>query len=83
VEPSSIPQIGIKKQGLCAHPVVALTAPTTISPAPATEQKQHQENNQYGFHVGTSCVKGSWTGLCNGNLTSSLHNIIEVAKGNV
>jgi hypothetical protein len=25
-----------------------LAAPTRVSPAPATEQKQHQKNNQYG-----------------------------------
>jgi hypothetical protein len=28
----------------------ALPAPTRISPAPATEQKQHQKNNQQGRH---------------------------------
>jgi hypothetical protein len=35
---------------LC-YPVIELAAPTRVSPAPATEQKQHQKNNQYGFHV--------------------------------
>ena len=30
---------------------IALAAPTRVSPAPATEQKQHHKNNQYGFHV--------------------------------
>jgi hypothetical protein len=30
---------------------LCLAAPTTVSPAPAAEQKQHQKNNQYGFHV--------------------------------
>jgi hypothetical protein len=40
-----------------------LAAPTTVSPAPATEQKQHQENNQYGFHFVTSFVRGSRIGL--------------------
>jgi hypothetical protein len=28
----------------------ALPAPTRISPAPATEQKQHQKNNQQSRH---------------------------------
>jgi len=32
----------------------SLVAPTTVSPAPATEQKQHHKNNQYGFHCCTS-----------------------------
>jgi hypothetical protein len=27
-----------------------LPAPTRISPTPATEQEQHQKNNQYGRH---------------------------------
>jgi hypothetical protein len=60
-----------------------LGPPTRVSPPAATEQKQHYENNQYGFHVGTSLVRGSWTGLCNGRLASSLNNIIEVAKKDV
>jgi len=30
---------------------VLLAAPTRVSPAPATEQKQKNKNNQYGFHV--------------------------------
>jgi hypothetical protein len=30
------------------NPVIALAAPTRVSPAPATEQKQHYKNNQYG-----------------------------------
>ncbi len=37
------------------HPVTALAAPTRVSPAPATEQKYHQKNNQYGFHVHLTC----------------------------
>jgi hypothetical protein len=28
-----------------------LAAPTGISPAPATEQKQHQDNDQDSYHV--------------------------------
>jgi len=28
-----------------------LTSPARISPASTTEQKQHQDNNQYGYHV--------------------------------
>ena len=35
------------------------------------------------FHVVTSLVRGSWTGFCNGRLTSSLRNMIEVAKTDV
>lgn len=30
---------------------LCLAAPATVSPAPAAEQKQHQKNNQYSFHV--------------------------------
>jgi hypothetical protein len=31
------------------HPLgIALAAVTRVSPAPATEQKQHQKNDQYG-----------------------------------
>jgi hypothetical protein len=33
------------------HPLIALAAITTVSPAPASEQKQDEKNNQYGFHV--------------------------------
>ena len=32
------------------YSVIALPAPTRVSPAPATEQEQHHKNNQYGFH---------------------------------
>jgi hypothetical protein len=53
-------------------PFPILAAPTRVSPAPATEQKQHHKNNQYGFHCRTSLVRGSWTYLCNGHLISSL-----------
>jgi hypothetical protein len=63
--------------------LIALGAPTRVSPAPATEQKQHQKNNQYSIHVVTSFVRGSWTGLCNGRPISSLHNMIEVAQTDV
>ena len=31
-------------------PFPTLATPTTISPASATEQKHHQQNDQYGFH---------------------------------
>jgi hypothetical protein len=62
---------------------IPLAAPTRVAPAPATEQKQHQENNQYGFHVVTSLMRGSWTGLCNGRFTSSLCNMIELDKTKV
>jgi hypothetical protein len=40
-----------EKTDECAHrayPVITLTAPTRVSPTTATEQKQHQQNNQYG-----------------------------------
>src|ERR1019366_2218030 len=60
---------------------IALAAQPGVSPAPATEQKQHHKNDQYGFHCCTSPERRKLTGLCNGRLTSSLHNIIEVAKG--
>jgi hypothetical protein len=67
----------------CAQPAIALAAPTRVSPASATEQKQHHKNNQYGFHCCTSLVKGSWTGLCNGHLISSLPHMIERGKTGV
>jgi len=60
--------------------LIALAAVTSITPAPASEQKQHQQNNQYGFHRCTSLVRGSRTGLYNGRLTSSLCSMIKVAK---
>jgi hypothetical protein len=47
-----------------------LAIPTRVAPAAATEQKQHYKNNQNGFHVCTSLVRGSRDGLCNGHLTS-------------
>jgi hypothetical protein len=56
--------------------VLGLTAPTRVSPAPATEQKQHHQNNQYGFHCCTSLVRGSWTDLDNGHLISSLQPMV-------
>jgi hypothetical protein len=31
--------------------VITLAAPTTVSPTTATEQKHHQQNDQYGFHL--------------------------------
>jgi hypothetical protein len=34
-----------------AYPVIALAAPTMVSPTTATEQKHHQQNDQYGFHL--------------------------------
>jgi hypothetical protein len=33
-----------------------LSSPTRISPASTTEQKQHQQNNQYSFHRLTAVV---------------------------
>jgi hypothetical protein len=39
------------------------SAPARESPTPATEQKQHYQNNQYGFHLVTSLLRGNWTGL--------------------
>jgi hypothetical protein len=56
--------------------LIALAAPTRVSPASATEQKQHHKNNQYGFHCCTSLVRGSWTDLYNGHLISSLHLMV-------
>jgi hypothetical protein len=61
---------------LSMHPVCALVAPTRVSPAPATEQKQHHKNNQHGFHCCTSLVRGSWTDLDNGHLISSLQLMV-------
>ena len=34
--------------------MITLTAPTRVSPASAAWQKQHHNNNEYGFHVVTS-----------------------------
>jgi hypothetical protein len=61
--------------------VIALAAPTRVSPAPATEQKQHQKNNQYGFHRLYLTCKGK-LGLTfvTTNLISSLHIMLQVAK---
>jgi hypothetical protein len=36
------------QDALSVHRVFGLAAPTRVSPAPAAEQKQHQENDQYG-----------------------------------
>jgi hypothetical protein len=80
--PQSYRKLGSSKQGRGNNPTIALAAPTRVSPAPATEQKQDQKNNQYGFHCCTSLVRGSWTGLWNGRLTSS-DFIIEGAKRDV
>jgi hypothetical protein len=41
------------KCGTVLLPFTMLAAPATVSPTSATEQKQHQKNNQYGFHVVT------------------------------
>jgi hypothetical protein len=59
-----------------------LAMPTRVSPAPAAEQKQHQKNDQYGFHGCTSVVGESKSGLCNGRLTSSVP-MLELAKTEV
>jgi hypothetical protein len=48
--PVRMPKIGIKRHGHASILAIALAAPTRVSPPSATEQKQHQENNQYGFH---------------------------------
>jgi hypothetical protein len=37
--------------GLFAKHRRVLSSPARISPAPTTQQKQHQQNNQYRFHV--------------------------------
>src|ERR1017187_8585424 len=36
------------QDALSVHRVFGLAAVTRVSPAPATEQKQHQKNDQYG-----------------------------------
>jgi hypothetical protein len=41
----------IKRHGHALVSVIALAAPTTVSPTTATEQKHHQQNDQYGFHL--------------------------------
>jgi hypothetical protein len=53
-----------------------LAAVTRVSPAPATEQKQHQKNDQYGFHCCTSFPRERWAGLGNGHLSPPLHLMI-------
>jgi hypothetical protein len=53
------------------HPAIALAAPTRVSPAPATEQKQHHKNNQYGFHVVPHLYEEA--GLANVTVISFLH----------
>jgi hypothetical protein len=64
-------------------PVIALAAPTRVSPTSATEQKQHQNDNQYGSHVVTSTSERKLDWLCDGRLASSLRIMIEVAKTDV
>lgn len=39
-----------------------LAAPARVSPTPATEQEQNDQNNYYGFHCVTSLVRKDWTG---------------------
>jgi hypothetical protein len=36
---------------LCSFCDRELAAPTSVSPAPATDQEQHQDNNQNSCHV--------------------------------
>jgi hypothetical protein len=50
----------------------ALRTPPRISPASAAEQKHNYKNDQYGFHVSTSRVRGSWLN----RLTSSVGIIL-------
>lgn len=49
----------MKQRGYAFILGIALATPTRVTPAPTTNQKQHQENNQYGFHCCTSSVEGS------------------------
>jgi hypothetical protein len=42
-----------------------LAAPTRVSPATATEQKQHQDNDQDSFHVTPHVIDRSWIDLWN------------------
>jgi hypothetical protein len=53
-------------------PQEALPAPTRVSPASATEQKHNENNDQYGFHVSTSILRGIWLT----RLTSSANGIM-------
>jgi len=47
------PKCGDEDQAAWSHayPVIALAAPTTVSPTTAAEQKHHQQNDQYGGHL--------------------------------
>jgi hypothetical protein len=56
-----------------------LATPTSVSAAPATEQKQYHKNNQDGFHV-VPGNKEAGLALCDGRLASSLTLMIELAK---
>jgi hypothetical protein len=49
----AFPKCGDEDQAAWSHayPVITLAAPTTVSPTTATEQKHHQQNDQYGFHL--------------------------------
>jgi hypothetical protein len=51
---SGVTRIRIAGRGLGQIASDRLSAPTRISPASATEQKQYQKNNHYGRHIITS-----------------------------
>ena len=84
VNPSqSIVTVGVNIERAGTLSCSALTTPTRVSPAAAAEQKQHQENDQYGLHVYTSIVRKSGSGLWNGRLISSVHCMLELTKTEV
>jgi hypothetical protein len=43
--------IAIRTCSLPVYPVILLAAPTRVSEPSTAEQKQHQKNDQNGFHV--------------------------------
>jgi hypothetical protein len=61
--------------------VIALAAPARVSPAPAAEQKQHQKNNQHGFHVVPHLQEEA--GLAFVTVVHFFTNMIEVATTDV
>ena len=57
-----------------------LSSPARISPASTTEQKHHQENNQYGFHVSPPLLEEAAPLIHPAALWFSTGNIIMSAK---
>jgi hypothetical protein len=55
---------------------LALAPPAGISPASTTEQKQHQENNQYGYHVSPPLLEEAAELIQTAALLFPIRNII-------